>query len=59
MISTLFGVSGNSDMQTMENAYEAGVNFFISKPFNMETFYNSYYTYKKTWKKNHQHLNNY
>lgn len=35
----IIGVSANSDSETMQEAYRAGVDDFIAKPFTMDTFY--------------------
>jgi CheY-like chemotaxis protein len=37
----VIGVSANSDHETMEEAYQAGIDAFISKPFAVETFSNT------------------
>jgi CheY-like chemotaxis protein len=34
----VIGVSANSDHETMEEAYQAGIDAFIGKPFAIETF---------------------
>ena len=36
------GVSANSDHDTMQAAYVAGVDAFIPKPFNIQSFVETY-----------------
>eukprot|EP00981_Chlorochromonas_danica_P003271 scaffold634_cov185-Ochromonas_danica.AAC.8 len=38
----VIGVSANSDHETMQDALNAGVDAFISKPFSIEMFYATY-----------------
>ncbi|RYG69339.1 response regulator [archaeon] len=38
----VIGVSANSDHTTMQEALAAGVDAFMSKPFTIETFYDTY-----------------
>ena len=44
----IIGVSANSDPETTQDAYSAGIDYFIAKPFTVETFYhavNKFYRY--------------
>lgn len=34
----IVGLSANSDYETMEEAYKIGVDAFMAKPFNVNTF---------------------
>eukprot|EP01039_Chlorochromonas_danica_P000827 gene827-898_t len=38
----IIGVSANSDTDTMNEAFTAGVDAFISKPFSIDVFYQTY-----------------
>eukprot|EP00981_Chlorochromonas_danica_P015227 scaffold10975_cov159-Ochromonas_danica.AAC.1 len=38
----VIGVSANSDYETMQDALDAGADAFMSKPFSIETFYDTY-----------------
>eukprot|EP00981_Chlorochromonas_danica_P010297 scaffold3095_cov163-Ochromonas_danica.AAC.1 len=38
----IIGVSANSDTDTMNEAFAAGVDAFISKPFSIDVFYQTY-----------------
>lgn len=40
------GFSANSDHQTMTEAYTAGVDDFICKPFALQTFYDAFHRHK-------------
>lgn len=44
----VIGVSANSDHGTMQEALDAGVDAFMSKPFTIETFYDTYERMKST-----------
>eukprot|EP00981_Chlorochromonas_danica_P009247 scaffold2582_cov162-Ochromonas_danica.AAC.16 len=42
VLNLIIGVSANSDAETVEQAFEKGVNAFIPKPFSLNSFYNTY-----------------